>query len=210
PKALKFYMLGPHLTNTTLSIAVRRNLKHPSEPDLPLLPSEIWVSQWRYVPRIPNEPLSWNTLGKYWSAVTNELGQKVDLQIHIAALDGRGWLAGRVRTVNLVTGEVVEYHSWRGGEWHYDEWFRVMVGIKRDRVDGWIKWYYNDQLLSEVSGIPTIIGNDAKVWPYFSDYLTLYPETHPEQIHDIVTYMDDIVISDSYIPLDYGVLSSQG
>jgi len=108
-------------------------------------------------------------------------------------------------TQNHDNGTVKKYHEWAGGQWHYDEWFRLMIGVKRHPTDGWVKWYCNDQLLSEVYGVPTTFEDEVLVYPYFSNYVTWYHEANPEQTHDIVTYMDDIVVSTEYIPLDYMV-----
>jgi len=99
------------------------------------------------------------------------------------------------------------FNNWDA--WSFDKWFRIQWHIKRhtDPSKSYLAVYYGDKLVKAVNA-KTAYNDDAKshhgMISRFNIYITNVPSDFLT-VQPIIMHIDDIVVSDEYVPLDYTV-----
>ncbi|UCE29305.1 MAG: heparin lyase I family protein [Candidatus Bathyarchaeota archaeon] len=180
--------------------------------------TEFYVSFWVYIPSsdIGYPSGSWAiNIFKMWERRDNndnQYGGIGNLQISLA-IDVRTptqFITGGLRHQEFDSGGSLvvseTYGAWGSSSTtpftQFDQWVRFQMYVKRSTGSiGEVKWWVGDSLLYEYTG-KTSYG-DVSTLTYQGAHFNCYMGT--TQTHDFWVAFDDIVIANSYVPLDYRV-----
>lgn len=163
---------------------------------------DIYFSQWRYLPS-SNLPLHWLSLLKMWEAWRDKDNHRNNYQITCAVNEDLE-LSGRGKMECPSKNESYNVFDWWDSDETIplDEWFRIMVYIRKHESSGTIVWFLDDDEIFGVDGIPT---HFIEATQFYASIQTYYSDG-PTRTDPIISWVDETVAAKEYVPLDYRVV----
>jgi len=84
-----------------------------------------------------------------------------------------------------------------GFELPLDTWFRTGVYVKKHKTDGIIRFYWNDKVVFEATGVETQYAEGDQQWVTVHFNYPSYEETT-----HFTNYFDDVIISDRFVSIE--------